>query len=360
MKLVDLFCGSGGFSLGAHQAGFDVAAAFDIDPILTSSFRYNFPKTELHLTDVGALSGDAIKQIVGDRIDGIFGGPPCQGFSSIGRRDVNDLRRQLLHHFFRIVGEVRPKFFVMENVPGLGHANARGELDSAVNLIADKYEILGPHVWDASQFGAATKRPRIFVIGIDRQECDAISFEDISARKRSAATVADAIGDLRAAKHLHDENDFDVWKISDDATPSSYANDLRSLDRLFTGHRFTTHTPPVVERFRAVKQGELDRVGRHPRLAWAGQCPTLRAGTGADRGSYQAVRPIHPNEPRVITVREAARLQGFPDQHRFHPTTWHSFRMIGNSVSPIVAKAIFQAIADKVDLPARHRQASLG
>jgi DNA (cytosine-5)-methyltransferase 1 len=79
-------------------------------------------------------------------------------------------------------------------------------------------------------------------------------------------------------------------------------------------------------------------------LKWDGQCPTLRAGTGSDRGSFQSVRPIHPDEPRVITVREAARLQGFPDCHFFHKTVWHSFRMIGNSVSPFVSEAVFCAI----------------
>jgi DNA (cytosine-5)-methyltransferase 1 len=84
------------------------------------------------------------------------------------------------------------------------------------------------------------------------------------------------------------------------------------------------------------------------RLAWGGQSPTIRAGTGADRGSYQSVRPIHPSEPRVITVREAARLQGFPDAFRFHPTVWHSFRMIGNSVSPIIAHRLLSLIRDRL------------
>jgi DNA (cytosine-5)-methyltransferase 1 len=98
-----------------------------------------------------------------------------------------------------------------------------------------------------------------------------------------------------------------------------------------------------------VEPGGVDAVGRHQRLDWRGQCPTLRAGTGSDRGSYQSVRPIHPEHDRVITVREAARLQGFPDRHMFHPTTWHSFRMIGNSVSPIIARAIFGAIAERFD-----------
>jgi len=131
-----------------------------------------------------------------------------------------------------------------------------------------------------------------------------------------------------------------------------------SPDRLFTGHRRTVHTPAVLKRFAAVEQGGFDIVGRHPRLNWNGQCPTLRAGTGSDRGSFQSVRPIHPDDPRVITVREGARLQGFPDCFRFHPTVWHSFRMIGNSVSPIISKVIFSAIKKRIETGAQYQAAA--
>src|SRR3546814_16995927 len=92
-----------------------------------------------------------------------------------------------------------------------------------------------------------------------------------------------------------------------------------------------------MDRFIETAQGKVEPVSHYPKLAWSGQCPTLRAGTGAEKGSFQAMRPIHPTQPRVITVREGARLQGFPDWFMFHPTKWHSFRMIGNSVSPIVS-----------------------
>jgi DNA (cytosine-5)-methyltransferase 1 len=121
---------------------------------------------------------------------------------------------------------------------------------------------------------------------------------------------------------------------------------LRSEDRTFTGHRRTAHTPEVTKK---VKPGGVEVIGRHARLRWDGQCPTLRAGTGNDRGSFQSVRPIHPDEPRVITVREGARLQGFPDDFRFHPTVWHSFRMIGNSVSPVMSKVIFSLISERIE-----------
>lgn len=348
MILVDLFSGCGGFSLGAHRAGFSVASAYDIDATLTSSFTSNFPGTKLILDDVSSLSGSAVLAGAGGKVDGIFGGPPCQGFSDIGRRQKDDPRRQLLGHFFRIVSEAEPSFFVMENVRGLEYSDARGVLDEAVALVADRYNILGPKIWNAADFGAATKRRRLFVIGVHKDVGDALTVADVEAMMKPAATVRAAIADLQDASFVGMADGFDVWRIEKQGRPHAYAKPLRSSDKVFTGQQATIHTNTVIERFKSVPQGGIDAVGRHPRLAWEGQCPTLRAGTGSDRGSYQAVRPLHPEEPRVITVREAARLQGFPDTHRFHPTVWHSFRMIGNSVSPMMAEAIFTAIRDKL------------
>lgn len=351
MKLVDLFCGSGGFSRGAHRAGFSVAAAYDIDPILTSSFERNFPHTTLVLDDITRITGKSITDTVAAPVDGIFGGPPCQGFSDIGRRDVNDPRRQLLGHFFRIVGEVGPKFFVMENVKGLAYDDARGVLDAALATLEGRYTLLGPIILDAADFGAATRRRRLFVIGMRTDLKVEMTMADLSPFKRKPATVSDALADLSSAVPITvDDSGFDRWRISKRGAPHAYARNLRAKDRVFTGHRIVDHRPEVAARFDKVLPGSMDKVGRHPRLMWTGQCPTLRAGTGSDRGSYQAVRPLHPDEPRVITVREAARLQGFPDDHLFHPTIWHSFRMIGNSVSPIIAEAIFSAIALKLDM----------
>lgn len=353
MKLVDLYCGCGGFSLGAHKAGFKVVSAYDIDEVLTHSYPTNFPETQLFHRDVATLSGSEIVSAVDGEIVGIFGGPPCQGFSDIGRRSKADPRRALLRHFFRIVAEARPMFFVMENVRGLAYTDALPVLQEALALVQCHFDVLGPVIWDASEFGAATKRNRMFVIGIRRDLQAPISRATIEAQKRRPATVRAAIADLKGARALPESSaqpSYDRWKICRRGPPSHYASSLRGEDGLFTGHRTTEHTPAVVERFASVEPGHIDPVGRHPRLDWEGQCPTLRAGTGSDRGSYQAVRPIHPEENRVITVREAARLQGFPDAHLFHPTVWHSFRMIGNSVSPIMSTAIFTAIGEHLGL----------
>lgn len=351
LKLIDVFCGCGGFSLGAHQAGFDVAAAYDMDPNLTHSYRHNFPSTRLHLLDVADLDGEALVASAGGHIDGIFGGPPCQGFSDIGHREPDDPRRQLLGHFFRLVRQVEPSFFIMENVRGLAYSDARGVLDEALGLVSDRYAVLGPHIWEASQFGAATRRRRLFVIGVHKDRADALTMEEVAVRKAAPTTVRAAIADLDDAVRLDDENGYDIWRLGRPGRPSDYSRSLRAADGRFTGHRLTIHRPDVVARFASLAPGQIDPIGRHPKLSWFGQCPTLRAGTGVERGSYQSVRPIHPSEPRVITVREAARLQGFPDAHRFHPAIWHSFRMIGNSVSPVIAREIFTAVAAKFGSP---------
>ncbi|MEN5084019.1 DNA cytosine methyltransferase [Bosea sp. TWI1241] len=352
MKLVELFCGCGGFSLGAHKAGFEVAAAYDVDPILTHSYRLNFPRTKLVLRDVAPLTGAEIEADVGEKPFGIFGGPPCQGFSDIGKRDKGDPRRQLLRHFFRIVSEVEPTFFVMENVRGLAYQDARPVLDDALGLVSDRYDILDPIIWDAAQFGAATRRNRMFVIGVLKDRKAPITRQDVEAFKRKPATVKQAIADLMGAREAEESETlpgFDRWRIHRRGLPSDYAMQLRAPDNIFTGHRPTAHTEVVVARFAKVKPGKTEPIGRHPRLKQTGQCPTLRAGTGSDKGSFQSVRPIHPTEHRVITVREAARLQGFPDAHVFHPTIWHSFRMIGNSVSPFMSEAIFRAIRARLE-----------
>ena len=347
-RIVDLFAGAGGLSLGAKQAGFRVAAAFDNDPVLTSSFNVNFADTRLIGRDLSAVCADAVRAAAGGRPDGIVGGPPCQGFSVIGKRIVSDPRRDLLRDFFRIVRDVRPAFFVMENVRGLGYSDARAVLEDALGLVEDRYSVCGPTTLNAAEYGAATSRSRLFVIGIHKDCGDPLSAEDLDALRRPPATVKQAISDMIGAVRCEDRDGFDYWRITRGGRCYDYAKRLRSKDRLFSGHRGTSHSKRIVDRFRQVPQGGMDPVGRHPRLMWSGQCPTLRAGTGPDRGSYQSVRPIHPDLPRVITVREAARLQGFPDHFRFHPTIWHSFRMIGNSVCPMMALAVFRAIQTRV------------
>jgi DNA (cytosine-5)-methyltransferase 1 len=318
LRVLDIFSGCGGLSLGVHRAGFETCLAIDIDPILTSSYSTNFPGVKLLREDISKLTASVILDQAGGRIDGVVGGPPCQGFSEIGRRDADDPRRDLLHEFFRIVFKVRPRFFVMENVRGLMFENNRELLDIELSRMESRYKIFGPVVVEASDYGAATKRPRIFVVGIDPDYCEVDFMEKLSKQKQDPATVRQAIGDLKRAKSVRtDLNGLDWWtytKRPSDASPYAKRARMGRGGRAltyFSGHKRTDHSTNTIKRFGLVEPGKADAVGKHIRLKWDGQSPTLRAGTGADRGSYQSVRPLHPEENRVITVREAARLQGF-------------------------------------------------
>ncbi|MDH1632286.1 DNA cytosine methyltransferase [Pseudomonas mosselii] len=347
--LLDLFSGCGGLTLGSHRAGFTTALAVDVDPILSSSFASNFPGTRLLVDDVASLTPAKLSELLPNTIDGVIGGPPCQAFSEMGLRRIDDPRRTLLSEFFRVVADVKPAFFLMENVPGLLSDKNRHVLDEALEGLGGRWDILGPIVLDASDFGAPTRRRRVFVFGFDSSKITVPSLEYLIKSDALPTNVRDAIFDLNGA--VQSDSNLTHWEYGGDLDVSPYAARMLSTSGRFTGHQRTVHKPETISRFSTVKPGSVDPVGKHKRLDWSGLCPTLRAGTGSDRGSYQAVRPLHPTEDRVITPREAARLQGFPDDFIFHQTVWHSFRMIGNSVSPIISEALLKKIFNLFSQP---------
>lgn len=362
-RLIDLFCGCGGISLGAHQAGYDVALSVDADETLSSSYRKNFPHADLVHCDLAKVApSDLAREYNIHRPDGIVGGPPCQGFSVIGRRDESDSRNNLIGTFFDYVAYLKPKFFLMENVPGLGTIANRPLLERALDLVPSFYTVLEPKVYDAADFGSPTSRPRLLVIGYDPEYVDSFEVQALEAAKtKDKASVRDAIWDLPGPNQ---SSNTDLWrKYPKRRRPSEYALRLRTTpatqigeekalaklrNGMANGFQPTQHAPDVIARFSAVEPGSRDRISKYQRLSWDRPSPVLRAGTGSDRGSYQAARPIHPDEPRVITVREAARIQGFPDWFQFHPTKWQSHRMIGNSVSPVFAEAILEVLLSKL------------
>jgi DNA (cytosine-5)-methyltransferase 1 len=366
--VVDLFCGCGGFSLGAELAGFRSLAAIDIDPTLQSGYRRNFPRTRAIQASVADIDRSDWAELIGKtRPDGLIGGPPCQGFSRIGRRRKDDPRNGLLHHFYRHVELLRPKFFIMENVEGLLDEGNIAELTTALERVQGRYRVLGPMVVNAAHFGAATTRKRVVVIGYDPADVDPLSLDRFERpAPRKLATVRDAIADLPSPKpEVKGEFGWAKYSIGRKHL-TAYARHLRAAppaglgwsdavarhaEGFVSGVVATRHSPEISRRYAVLPAGKSDPITKSYRLDWNGQCPTLRAGTGADKGAFQAVRPLHPGKGRVITVREAARLQGFPDWFVFHPTKWHSFRMIGNSISPMVSAALLATISEKLALP---------
>ena len=367
--IVDLFCGCGGFSLGAELAGFRSIAAVDVDPVLQSGFRRNFPRTRALQADISDITASDWQLVLdGERPDGVIGGPPCQGFSWIGKRKRDDPRNTLIAHFFRQVTILKPRFFVMENVEGILHHATAGLFDAALELIPSHYAVLRPLVVNASEFGAATKRKRMVLLGVDTNEMQTIAEWEVGpAPGISKINVREAISDLPSpvlAGNLKGDLGWARYPTIGEplsryaqvarsgAPPGLGSIDARSVRRagFVSGLHATKHSPEISRRYSEIGGGRSDPITKSYKLEWEGQCPTLRAGTGSDRGAFQAVRPLHPSEGRVICVREAARLQGFPDWFEFHATKWHSFRMIGNSVSPIVSKGIMELLGKKMHL----------
>lgn len=355
---IDLFAGAGGLSLGFEQAGFDVVAAVEIDPIHCATHEYNFPKCKTICASVIGLTGDDIREVsgIGGReIDVVFGGAPCQGFSMIGKRALDDNRNQLVFHYVRIVRELQPKYCVFENVKGLTlgkHAQFLSELVEALSEAG--YKVLLPYkVLNARRFGVPQSRERLFLMAARLDQ----TLPEYSEELDTVVTVREAISDLPNA------DDFSVLEDSDTVevnwhTDSDYALRLRgmlvdetdfSYKRIFDPNLLscsliTTHTEKSKQRFRDTAPGKTESVSRFLRLDPEGVCNTLRAGTDSARGAHTSPRPIHPLYARVLTVREAARLHSYPDWFRLHATKWHGFRQIGNSVPPLLGRAVASSV----------------
>lgn len=373
---VDLFSGAGGLSLGFEQAGFDVAAAVEYDPVHAAVHEYNFPHSVTVCADVCRISGDQIRERAGierEEIDVVVGGPPCQGISMIGKRNITDERNDLLLEFARLVRELEPKYFVMENVAGLIVGSHRALLDRVVDALKSSgYVIDGWRILQAAEYGVPQSRKRLFLLGHRPGEVP-LSYPSATCTPRNlngssgrgllpmGPSVFEAIGEMVNA------DDYEELLVGDSVAiglknqeTSQYAMILngscgdsedfshpRSYDKgILTSSSRTRHTERSIERFRATRPGETEPISRFFRLHPDGISNTLRAGTGSERGAYTAPRPIHPFFPRVITVREAARLHGYPDWFRFHVTKWNGFREVGNSVPVPLARAVAGRVID--------------
>lgn len=362
--VIDLFSGCGGLSLGAARAGFDVVAAVENDPHAIAAHKKNFPKT-LHLDEnIEKLSASDILEhldISPSELDGVIGGPPCQGFSEIGKGEQSDPRNKLFSHFFRLVNELQPRFFLCENVPGIMNEKYNRRRNRAFDRVRDSYNLLIPMKLTASDYGAPTKRTRVVFVGVRKDTSITLDVKDFEpSADVQKINVQQALKGLWKKVKPEWQKPEQGWRIVTKGTNGAFGSrvvnsipvgmgDRESIrilreERRVSGCLGIAHTEAVAERFSKVLPGKQDSISRTVRLDPNGFCPTLRAGTGKERGGHQALRPIHPTENRMITVREAARLQGFPDWFQFDDTKWHSFRQIGNSVSPILAERILSVI----------------
>jgi len=376
---IDLFSGAGGLSLGFESAGFDVVAAVEYDPIHAATHLYNFPLTDVICSDVSDVTAEALlasaqrgwelhnPSLPWDGVvDAIIGGPSCQGFSTMGRQDASDERNQLIFEFVRLVLEIKPLSFCMENVPGFLDPRFASIRDRALGALRRAgYDISGDkHVLKAEEYGVPQKRRRVVILGVLGGE--APSTPPVS--QTVPFTVGDAFDGLPEMWRYKPLVETDVLELSPkvlerrQAYSSDYAlvagliadggealGHRRRFDSsLLAGCRTTRHSDTSTRRFAATPQGTKEPVSRYHRLSLSAPALTLRAGTGRERGAFSAARPLHPTSPRVITAREAARLHSFPDWFRFHTTNWHAHRQIGNAVPPLLARAAATTILDSM------------
>lgn len=361
-------------SLGFEQAGFDVVAAVEIDPIHCATHEFNFPKTSVIPRSVIGLSGAEIRLRagIGNRdIDCVFGGAPCQGFSLIGHRVLDDPRNSLVREFVRIASELNAKAFVFENVKGLTlgrHQEFLSEL--VIALEAAGYSVRLPwKVLNSANYEVPQNRERLFLMGArdglklpNYPKALSAPANRLKAHDGAAAcpTVAQAIGDLPDADGFPELFSRDSVRTNKFGRPSDFVAELRCISEnswhysymrewrsdILTSSARTEHTDISKRRFSETPQGKAEPISRFYRLSGDGVCNTLRAGTDGSRGAFTSPRPIHYKFARCITVREMARLHGFPDWFRFNVTKWHGARQIGNSVPPPLARAVAGQILD--------------
>jgi DNA (cytosine-5)-methyltransferase 1 len=383
---IDLFAGAGGLSLGFEQAGFDIVAAVEVDPVHAAVHKFNFPHCSVLTRSVVGLTGAEIRRHAGlgrRRIDVLVGGAPCQGFSLIGHRALDDPRNSLVREFVRIVRELDVGYFVFENVKGLTVGKHRTFLEEIIDVFAAAgYRVRSPwKVLNAVSYGVPQDRERLFLLGAKAGlplpdypapiTCPAGSPD---GRLPLGPSCRDAIGDLPDAERYSELDRQDSVCTDEWGQPSAYARSLRcgrSSDwhygykrswepRLLTSSMRTDHTKISRRRFLETGQGQVEPISRFFRLAADGVCNTLRAGTDSSRGAFTSPRPIHYERARCVTVREMARLHGFPDWFRLHGTKWHGARQIGNAVPPPLARAVGDELIKAIGTKPRQPRPKIG
>jgi DNA (cytosine-5)-methyltransferase 1 len=337
LRAIDLFCGAGGLSRGLSDAGFEIIAAADSWEASLRSYRANFPVHSALTVDASTITEDSLPvDVTSSRLDLIAGGPPCQGFSiqRIGQ-DLDD-RNDLVLAFARVVSDLRPRCFLMENVPGL--LGRRGKLVAGkfTRMMVDSGYDLQHAIVDAADFGVPQSRRRVFFIGWDRSTLPQFSFPLPNPVQQERRTVRQAIGDLPSPP-------ADFASPPGDALHRRIRLSAKNLERLSLippGGGF--EDLPIEMRVDCHKSGAA-RIGH--RSVYGRLAPDRPAATITARfDSFTRGKFGHPWEERNITLREGARLQGFPDAHQFYGTQEEIAAQIGNAVPPPLAYVLGKAL----------------
>lgn len=348
MIAVDLFCGAGGLGLGLKRAGFKIVLANEMEGDFAKTHDLNFPNCRMLNKPIQDVDFRKETSSLGSVVDLVAGGPPCQGFSTVGKKDAGDPRNSLFRQFLRAVEEIGPRFVIFENVSGFKRLY-NGEM---YRKAVEGLETLGfdhvSAVLNAKDYGAPQSRERTIILAWKRGERP-LSMPEAThgPPHRPFLTLMDAISDLppigpgeEGKNYLHDPT-------------NEYQNLMRSAGGPLTEHRcakYGEHMQKVISR--VPKGGSIMDVpedlrpkgyfkNTYARLLPDVPCTTITRNFGTPSSS----RCIHPHQNRALSTREGARIQGFPDHYRFHGGKGSKNLQIGNAVPPALALALGRQVA---------------
>jgi len=365
--LIDLFCGAGGLSKGFEMANFRIDLAIELEENYYRAYKRNHPDTLSLNKDITELKCEEIsdKYLKNKEIEGIIGGPPCMGFSTVGNRRPDDPRNMLIFYFIQWVKYFKPKFFVMENVPGILSMGKGKVVEKVVNLYKEIGYNCRMEILLATDYGVPQLRQRVFFIGTQGKSVYSLKIHKTNENNitmksdlgknvlLSYLTVKDAISDILKIKPLTKQR-VDKSTINYNGPPlTQYQEYLRENSDELYDHFAPNHSEIVKRRISHIEQGmnhsslpkEFQLKGGYPniygRLHLDSPADTITGNCGCVSAPG---RFIHPTQNRAISIREAARLQSFPDRYKFYGTMRDKYKQVGNAVPPLMAYAVAKSI----------------
>lgn len=321
---IELFAGCGGLSTGFLDAGLNIAAGFELDARAVDAYNYNheYRGSRGYIVDLNLATGEGLLQQAGiSHVDVVIGGPPCQPFSIAGKRQgKRDIRADLIGHFIRIVDELKPSAFMLENVPNLASISGGEFLAEIKDELAALGYAVDHAVVSAADYGVPQNRKRLVILGL---------------KDKAEVRFPSATHGTPARPHLSSSKAIDDLPDAGEFGETGIFN-----------HEPTMHSDDMIERLSLLQPGKRERGSFHDRLHPERPSYTLRAGSG----NFSPLRPVHYRHHRVITVRESARLQGFSDDFRWPDRIprLQQYRQVGNAVPPPLARAFAECIADQM------------
>lgn len=342
---IDLFSGAGGLSLGAEWAGIEVSHAIEKDIFSAKTYKTNHPKTNVIVSKIQDI--DPVQIAKKGEVFILFGGPPCQGFSTSNRKTRNDdnTNNSLFREFLRFTMELFPEWILFENVEGITNYNNGKTLEYIKQSLEDLGYSINSEILYASDYGVPQHRNRFFLVG-NRKNIPFVFPE----KSTTSISVGEAINDLPI---LNNGDTFNHLPYREGIQPSTYAKKMRGKSKISIQNIVSRNLDYVIERYKYIQQGQnWKAIPSHLMLNYKNKnnCHSgIYKRLKIDEPSivisnYRKNMLIHPVQNRGLSVREAARIQSFPDDFIFEGSIHYIQQQIGNAVPPLLAKAIFEQI----------------